>query len=133
MIRFPHVHRKRPFLVRPLENTLIKLLKSLDFYDESGREKIAIGMRPQPDQHATWCAAAAVCSHTAQRLSSSVGSVHAYLLGTPQPSPRAPWFLYHWRKRHSQDTHIFLWDLLVLCFCKQAPFTLGRTCSHLTT
>ena len=35
--------RKRPFLVRPLENTLIKLLKSLDFYDDLGREKIAIG------------------------------------------------------------------------------------------
>jgi hypothetical protein len=46
VIGFPHVHRKRPFLVRPLENTLIKLLKSLDFYDESGREKIAIGTRP---------------------------------------------------------------------------------------
>ena len=40
-----YTHRKRPFLVRPLENTLIKLLKSLDFYDESGREKIAIGTR----------------------------------------------------------------------------------------
>ena len=35
--------RKRPFLIRPLENTLIKLLKSLDFYDELGRDKIAIG------------------------------------------------------------------------------------------
>ena len=32
--------------MRPLENTLIKLLKSLDFYDDSGREKIAIGARP---------------------------------------------------------------------------------------
>lgn len=36
-------HRKRPFLIRPLENTLIKLLKSLDFYDDEGRIKIAIG------------------------------------------------------------------------------------------
>lgn len=35
--------RKRPFLIRPLENTLIKLLKSLDFYDDEGRIKIAIG------------------------------------------------------------------------------------------
>ncbi len=37
--------RKRPFLIRPLENTLIKLLKSLDFYDSLGRDKIAIGER----------------------------------------------------------------------------------------
>ena len=36
-------HRKRPFLIRPLENTLIKLLKSLDFYNDEGRIKIAIG------------------------------------------------------------------------------------------
>ena len=35
--------RKRPFLIRPLENTLIKLLKSLDFYNDEGRIKIAIG------------------------------------------------------------------------------------------
>ena len=39
------MRRKRPFLIRPLENTLIKLLKSLDFYDELGRDKIAIGAR----------------------------------------------------------------------------------------
>lgn len=37
--------RKRPFLIRPLENTLIKLLKSLDFYNDEGRIKIAIGER----------------------------------------------------------------------------------------
>ena len=35
--------RRRPFLVRPLENTLVKLLKTLDFYDDAGREKLAIG------------------------------------------------------------------------------------------
>ena len=35
--------RRRPFLIRPLENTLIKLLRSLDFYDEPGRTKIAMG------------------------------------------------------------------------------------------
>jgi len=35
--------RRRPFLIRPLENTLIKLLRSLDFYDELGRTKIAMG------------------------------------------------------------------------------------------
>ncbi|CAL5222709.1 g5112 [Coccomyxa viridis] len=39
---FQTLLRKRPFLIRPLENTLIKLLKSLDFYDELGRDKIAI-------------------------------------------------------------------------------------------
>lgn len=36
-------YRRRPFLVRPLENTLIKLLRSLDFHDEIGHTKIAIG------------------------------------------------------------------------------------------
>jgi len=39
----PVVRRRRPFLIRPLENTLIKLLRSLDFYDELGRSKIAMG------------------------------------------------------------------------------------------
>lgn len=29
--------------MRPLENTLIKLLRSLDFHDEIGHTKIAIG------------------------------------------------------------------------------------------
>lgn len=38
--------RRRPFLIRPLENTLIKLLRSLDFYDEVGRTKIAMGAPP---------------------------------------------------------------------------------------
>ena len=48
--------RKRPFLIRPLENTLIKLLKSLDFYDELGRDKIAIGeQRPHPCPQALSC------------------------------------------------------------------------------
>ena len=37
------LRRRRPFLIRPLENTLIKLLRSLDFYDEAGRTKIAMG------------------------------------------------------------------------------------------
>ena len=40
--------RRRPFLVRPLENTLVKLLKTLDFYDEAGREKLAIGEACEP-------------------------------------------------------------------------------------
>eukprot|EP00884_Botryococcus_braunii_P005038 jgi/Botrbrau1/14535/Bobra.0212s0002.1 len=39
---FQTLLRRRPFLVRPLENTLIKLLKSLDFYQDEGRKKIAI-------------------------------------------------------------------------------------------
>jgi hypothetical protein len=38
-----HTHRRRPFLVRGLENTLVKLLLSLEFFDEQGRHKIAIG------------------------------------------------------------------------------------------
>lgn len=39
---FQSLLRRRPFLVRPLENTLIKLLRSLDFHDDTGRTKIAI-------------------------------------------------------------------------------------------
>ncbi|KAK9908637.1 hypothetical protein WJX75_000787 [Coccomyxa subellipsoidea] len=42
MKMFQSLLRKRPFLIRPLENTLIKLLKSLDFYNDEGRIKIAI-------------------------------------------------------------------------------------------
>lgn len=41
------LRRRRPFLIRPLENTLIKLLRSLDFYDEPGRVKIAMGAAPE--------------------------------------------------------------------------------------
>ena len=37
------LRRRRPFLVRGLENTLVKLLLSLEFFDEAGRQKIAIG------------------------------------------------------------------------------------------
>ena len=35
--------RRRPFLIKSLENTLSKLLKSLDFYDNAARHKVAIG------------------------------------------------------------------------------------------
>lgn len=35
--------RRRPFLVKNLENVLIKLLMSLEFFDEPAREKLAIG------------------------------------------------------------------------------------------
>ena len=35
--------RRRPFLIRPLENTLVKLILSLEFYSQEGRQKIAIG------------------------------------------------------------------------------------------
>eukprot|EP00891_Asterochloris_glomerata_P001856 jgi/Astpho2/1856/Aster-00382 len=34
--------RRRPFLIKALESTLSKLLKSLDFYDEDARQKVAI-------------------------------------------------------------------------------------------
>lgn len=34
--------RRRAFLIRGLENTLTKFLLSLEFYDEVGRQKIAI-------------------------------------------------------------------------------------------
>lgn len=41
------VCRRRPFLIRALENTLVKLIMSLEFYDEAGRQKIAICERPR--------------------------------------------------------------------------------------
>lgn len=40
---FQTMIRRRPFLVKSLENTLIKLILSLEFYDDLGRKKIAIG------------------------------------------------------------------------------------------
>jgi hypothetical protein len=36
------LRRRRPFLIRPLENTLVKLILSLEFYSQAGRQKIAI-------------------------------------------------------------------------------------------
>ena len=41
---FQTMIRRRPFLVKALENTLIKLILSLEFYDEAGRKKIAVAM-----------------------------------------------------------------------------------------
>eukprot|EP00877_Chromochloris_zofingiensis_P004066 jgi/Chrzof1/13660/Cz08g07040.t1 len=38
---FKSLMRRRPFLVKGLENTLNKFILSLDFYDEAGRKKIA--------------------------------------------------------------------------------------------
>ena len=42
------MHRRRPFLIKSLENTLSKLLKSLDFYDNAARHKVAIGTSNTP-------------------------------------------------------------------------------------
>ena len=36
------VRRRRPFLIKSLENTLNKLILSLEFYEENDRKKIAI-------------------------------------------------------------------------------------------
>lgn len=41
---FQGLTRRRPFLVRGLENTLVKLLLSLEFFEEIGRKKIAIAL-----------------------------------------------------------------------------------------
>lgn len=41
---FQTMIRRRPFLVKALENTLIKLILSLEFYDAEGRRKIAMAM-----------------------------------------------------------------------------------------
>lgn len=37
------VPRRRPFLIRGLENTLSKLMLSLEFFDEVGRKKLGMG------------------------------------------------------------------------------------------
>lgn len=49
-IRHPRTHsrpclhpRRRPFLIRGLENTMIKLLLSAEFFDDSNRRKLGIG------------------------------------------------------------------------------------------
>lgn len=46
-------NRRRPFLIRALENTLVKLILSLEFYSQDGRQKIAMGALlcpPMPEQ-----------------------------------------------------------------------------------
>lgn len=35
--------RRRPFLVKALENVLQKFVMGMEFYDDAGRTKIAIG------------------------------------------------------------------------------------------
>lgn len=40
---FKTLIRRRPFLIRALENTLVKLILSLEFYSQDGRNKIAMG------------------------------------------------------------------------------------------
>lgn len=40
---FKTLIRRRPFLIRALENTLVKLILSLEFYSQDGRKKIAMG------------------------------------------------------------------------------------------
>lgn len=41
---FKTLIRRRPFLIRALENTLVKLILSLEFYSQDGRKKIAMAM-----------------------------------------------------------------------------------------
>ncbi|GAB4817985.1 hypothetical protein N2152v2_005031 [Parachlorella kessleri] len=41
---FQTMIRRRPFLIKALENTLIKLIMSMEFFDEEGRKKIAIAL-----------------------------------------------------------------------------------------
>lgn len=42
----PALARRRPFLIKSLENTMCKFLKSLEFFDETGRKKISMGEPP---------------------------------------------------------------------------------------
>lgn len=39
---FQQLIRRRPFLIKSLENTMCKFLKSLEFFDSNGRKKISI-------------------------------------------------------------------------------------------
>ncbi|GLI62166.1 hypothetical protein VaNZ11_004746, partial [Volvox africanus] len=41
---FQTLTRRRPFLIRGLENTLVKLLLSLEFFDEVGHKKLGIAL-----------------------------------------------------------------------------------------
>lgn len=41
---FQKLIRRRPFLIRPLEQTLVKLILTLEFYSDEGRKTIAIAM-----------------------------------------------------------------------------------------
>lgn len=40
---FQNTVRRKPFLIQNLENTMIKLIMSMDFFDTDTRKKIAIG------------------------------------------------------------------------------------------
>lgn len=94
--------RRRPFLIRPLENTLIKLLKTLDFYDDAGREKLAIG---------------ACCSDTCQFVAiSSLSDSHAWLSISPLSVSYAwPWLLMSLGSMLHQKscTHLCICSLLL--------------------
>ncbi|KXZ51094.1 hypothetical protein GPECTOR_14g77 [Gonium pectorale] len=41
---FQTLTRRRPFLIRGLENTLVKLMLSLEFFDDAGRKKLGIAL-----------------------------------------------------------------------------------------
>ncbi|PNW82888.1 hypothetical protein CHLRE_06g298350v5 [Chlamydomonas reinhardtii] len=41
---FQTLTRRRPFLIRGLENTLVKLMLSLEFFDDVGRKKLGIAL-----------------------------------------------------------------------------------------
>lgn len=40
---FQNTVRRKPFLIQNLENTMIKLIMSMDFFDADTRKKVAIG------------------------------------------------------------------------------------------
>ena len=46
--------RRRPFLTRGLENTLIKLLLTTEFFDDANRRKIGIGERRMVTESGNW-------------------------------------------------------------------------------
>lgn len=74
--------RRRPFLVKGLENTLNKFILSLEFYDENGRKTIATGGRAGRCRHdpssrqplaAEACGACSCCAFCARVLLMLVG------------------------------------------------------------
>ena len=81
---FKDLVRRRPFLVQRLEEVLKKLLTSLEFFDDDGRRKIAIGALSNPRRHEHSTAAQA---STYTMLSGVHGTRDA--LVRPKPS-RAP-------------------------------------------
>ena len=117
--------RRRPFLVKNLENVLMKFVMGMEFYDDDGRRKIAIGAcnvmpplpplplpLPLPPIMMAWCCVwrgfqrrccwrraaeccSAGCAAVAAPTAGAAAAAGAHEL--PPPSPPGPLRLQPWR------------------------------------